>query len=983
MDPPISVQLDAGAPKAEASNGREHRKRSRDRQREKHKSHKNGHKEKSRHHDRKHSKSASERKHHPDQANQSPAPGGLESGEIDLPDTGAEVASASTGARLCPTSAAKPEIACRTEQVMKLSEREGDEQADIPSPAVKGADQGPGGVSTAKPDSHLHTDHLNRHEQSKDRAHGNGSRRCHEHNESRTQTQPSRHTRHDPDGAAPEKSAREASRERSRHHRSNSVGQDASRKASSAREARDRRMIERIGAERWDGESPFERPRSQGKHDTEHPRALPDRYTSRELDRDRSARIRDSRGDIRGDVRGDTRGGRGDMRDAVREDAHRGRSGADAHGHRDTEAVRSRVWERERDRGSAYAGRREGTRGGRPAVADMRGGERGRPRDAPERGGPRKRTRSVSPRTKAARQRRQEGGRGGREADEGDALAAFEDMMTAEEREAKELEERRRRRAELEAKLAKSKVAAAPASADGGSQSGVWSHDTVNPSTGQDVDTSAPSATAGDRSATGADAAAQVGAGVADAEPKAVDADDAVDIGSDADEQHMEDLFRAANQGPDSPKSAAAGEDDDDGDLFAEDEKMHVHVEDMAIDGTAEASMHDDRRDARQAEGFRKANTGLSDMYDDSQGYYNFRVGELMGGRYEVVKASGKGVFSSVVTATDKLRQNSEGVNPLVAIKVIRANDTMYKAGKLELQILTKLAEADPENRKHVIRLLRSFEYRHHLCMVFEHMEMNLRELTRKVGIGRGIRIDAVGQLALQMLLALKHLRSNDVLHADIKPDNILINARMNKIKLCDLGSATFQSSHNEPTPYLVSRFYRAPEVILGLPYDFPMDMWSIACTIYELFTADILFKGRNNNEMLKLILHLKGPLPKKMIRKGMFANQHFSDDSNLSFIATETDVVTKEPVKRLVSHFPPGKGFLSLLLKVASKEFQGNIPREERRKLEMFATFLDKATELDPSKRLTPEAAMKEKFIETAKQQITMQYNAHKSKTK
>ena len=102
---------------------------------------------------------------------------------------------------------------------------------------------------------------------------------------------------------------------------------------------------------------------------------------------------------------------------------------------------------------------------------------------------------------------------------------------------------------------------------------------------------------------------------------------------------------------------------------------------------------------------------------------------------------------------------------------------------------------------------------------VFEHMEMNLRELTRKVGVGRGIRIDAVGQLALQMLLALKHLRSNDVLHADIKPDNILINARMNKIKLCDLGSATFRGSHNEPTPYLVSRFYRSPEVILGLPY--------------------------------------------------------------------------------------------------------------------------------------------------------------------
>ena len=57
------------------------------------------------------------------------------------------------------------------------------------------------------------------------------------------------------------------------------------------------------------------------------------------------------------------------------------------------------------------------------------------------------------------------------------------------------------------------------------------------------------------------------------------------------------------------------------------------------------------------------------------------------------------------------------------------------------------------------------------------------------------------------------------MLHADIKPDNILINSRMNKIKLCDMGSALLAGAANEPTPYLVSRFYRAPEVILGLPY--------------------------------------------------------------------------------------------------------------------------------------------------------------------
>jgi serine/threonine protein kinase len=58
---------------------------------------------------------------------------------------------------------------------------------------------------------------------------------------------------------------------------------------------------------------------------------------------------------------------------------------------------------------------------------------------------------------------------------------------------------------------------------------------------------------------------------------------------------------------------------------------------------------------------------------------------------------------------------------------------------------------------------------------------------------------------------------------------------------------------------------------------DFPMDMWSIACTTYELFTADILFKGTDNNDMLRLIMDLKGPFPKKMLKKGAFVHLHFA----------------------------------------------------------------------------------------------------------
>ena len=68
------------------------------------------------------------------------------------------------------------------------------------------------------------------------------------------------------------------------------------------------------------------------------------------------------------------------------------------------------------------------------------------------------------------------------------------------------------------------------------------------------------------------------------------------------------------------------------------------------------------------------------------------------------------------------------------------------------------------------------------------------------------------------MLWALYHLANCGVLHSDIKPDNILVSEDRTSVKLCDFGSAMFQGE-NEVTPYLVSRYYRSPEVILGLKY--------------------------------------------------------------------------------------------------------------------------------------------------------------------
>lgn len=108
------------------------------------------------------------------------------------------------------------------------------------------------------------------------------------------------------------------------------------------------------------------------------------------------------------------------------------------------------------------------------------------------------------------------------------------------------------------------------------------------------------------------------------------------------------------------------------------------------------------------------------------------QIGEVLDGRYEVTEFKGKGVFSNVMRARDLgAGRVAGGIGggigvAEVAIKVIRANETMYKAALTEQAILRKLSSSDPDNRKHCIRMLRSFEFRKHMCLVFEAMVSGL-----------------------------------------------------------------------------------------------------------------------------------------------------------------------------------------------------------------------------------------------------------------
>lgn len=105
---------------------------------------------------------------------------------------------------------------------------------------------------------------------------------------------------------------------------------------------------------------------------------------------------------------------------------------------------------------------------------------------------------------------------------------------------------------------------------------------------------------------------------------------------------------------------------------------------------------------------------------------------------------------------------------------------------------------------------------------------------------------------------ALKYLKEENLIHCDLKPENILLKSPdKSGIKVIDFGSSCF--ADERIYTYIQSRFYRAPEIILGIPYTPAIDMWSFGCILTELFTGVPLFPGEFEQEQLSLIMEVIG----------------------------------------------------------------------------------------------------------------------------
>ncbi|KAF9697188.1 hypothetical protein EKO04_004816 [Ascochyta lentis] len=354
----------------------------------------------------------------------------------------------------------------------------------------------------------------------------------------------------------------------------------------------------------------------------------------------------------------------------------------------------------------------------------------------------------------------------------------------------------------------------------------------------------------------------------------------------------------------------------------------------------------------------------LLENWDDPEGYYKIINNELVnGGRHRMIKTLGRGVFANVAQAEEVMPDGNDQSGKLVAVKMIRKNELMRKASQKEMDFLQKVNEADPQDKRHIIRLLGSFDHKGHLCIIFEHMSKNLRDLLKEETSGHGLALSAVRTYARQMFLGLQHLQNCQVIHLDLKPDNVLVSADKKTVKLADFGTAVDKRDVIERTEYLVSRFYRAPEIILGMDIGYPVDMWAVGCTVYELWTGKILFTGRSNNQMIKAFMDCLGWPSEKLLKKGLLNNvlEHFEAGPPLKFISREVDQYNQLSVRKIEQQKKISRDIKTRVHDAARGIAQGGPTVAE---LNDFADLLNGSLHMNVEKRIQPKEALTHKFF-------------------
>lgn len=213
---------------------------------------------------------------------------------------------------------------------------------------------------------------------------------------------------------------------------------------------------------------------------------------------------------------------------------------------------------------------------------------------------------------------------------------------------------------------------------------------------------------------------------------------------------------------------------------------------------------------------------------------------------------------------------------------------------------------------------------------------MNLYEFIKAHSF-RGFSLKIIRRFTKQILSSLILLKQRKIIHCDLKPENILLKHPLHsELKVIDFGSSCFENE--KVYTYIQSRFYRSPEVILGMTYGLPIDMWSVGCILAELYTGVPIFPGENEQEQLACIMEVFGPPEKHLIEKST-RKKLFFDSMGKPRLTVSSKGRRRRP---------------------SSKTLQQAIKCDD----EAFLDFLARCLRWDPDRRLKPEDAVRHEFI-------------------
>uniref|UniRef100_A0AAZ3Q823 non-specific serine/threonine protein kinase n=1 Tax=Oncorhynchus tshawytscha TaxID=74940 RepID=A0AAZ3Q823_ONCTS len=329
---------------------------------------------------------------------------------------------------------------------------------------------------------------------------------------------------------------------------------------------------------------------------------------------------------------------------------------------------------------------------------------------------------------------------------------------------------------------------------------------------------------------------------------------------------------------------------------------------------------------------------------------------------YEVLEFLGRGTFGQVTKCWKR------GTNDIVAIKILKNHPSYARQGQIEVGILNRLS-AENADEFNFVRSYECFQHKGHTCLVFEMLEQNLYDFLKHSKFSP-LPLQHIRPILQQVATALMKLKSLGLIHADLKPENIMLVDPLRqpyRVKVIDFGSASHVSKAVCST-YLQSRYYRAPEIILGLPFCEAIDMWSLGCVIAELFLGWPLYPGASEYDQIRYISQTQGLPAEYLLSAGTKTSRFFKRGPDSSYPVwrikapsdheAEMGIKSKEARKYIFN-------CLDDMMQVnLSSHLEGTDMLAEKADRREFIDLLKRMLRLDADKRITPTKTLGHPFV-------------------